>query len=112
IYVSMDIDYTLDMTDWYSGEEKFLIQFDSQIGYDENDTCVTIDIDKLEISNDTIGTLKMTGKIDMEPLKEKIQPLDGETIQLFRITEEEYEDLENQLNETIMKWMNILSLMY
>ncbi|MDE6750124.1 MAG: hypothetical protein K2K21_13830 [Lachnospiraceae bacterium] len=112
IYVNIDIDYTLDMTDWYSGEEKFLIQFDSQIGYDENDACVTVDIDKLEISNDTIGTLKMTGKIDMEPLKEKIQPLEGETIQLFRITEEEYEDLENQLNETIMKWMNILSLMY
>lgn len=112
IYVSMDIDYALGMTGLYSGEEKFLIQFGAQIGYDENDTCVTIDIDKLELYNDDIGTLKMTGKIDIEPLKKKIQPLDGETIQLFRITEEEYEDLENQLNDTIMKWVNILSLMY
>lgn len=112
IYVSIDIDYTLDMTGWDYGEEKFLIQFGAQIGYDESDTCVTADINKLELSNDTIGVLKMTGKIDVEPLKEKIKPLEGETIQLFRITEEEYEDLEDQLNDTVMKWLALLSIMY
>lgn len=109
IYVSIGIDYTLDLTDWDYGEEKFLIEFDAQIEYDEDDTCVTTDINKLELSNDTIGTIKMTGKIDMQPLKEKIRPLEGETIQLFRITEEEYEDLEDQLYDTIMKWWTLSS---
>ncbi len=109
IYVSMKIDYSLDLTGWDSGEEKFLIQCDAQVGYDESDACVTADINKLEISNDSIGSIRLTGKIDMEPLKEKIKPLEGETIQLFRITEEEYEDLENQLYDTIMKWWTLSS---
>ncbi len=107
IYVSMEMEYTFDMTEWDSGEEKFLIQLDTQIGYDENNTCVTTNINKLELYNDLIGTLKMTGKVDMEPLKEKIKPLEGETIQLFRITEEEYEDLESQLTDAIMKWWTL-----
>lgn len=109
IYVSIGIDYTLDMTGWYFEEEKFLIQFDAQIGYDEDDARVTTDIGKLEFSNDSIGTFKITGKIGTEPLKEKILPLDGETIQLFRITEEEYDDLESQFYDTMMKWLTLLS---
>ena len=80
-----------------------------EVGYDENDTRVTVDIDKLEISNDSIGTYKITGKIDTEPLKEKITPLEGETIQLFRITEEEYEDLGDQLYDYIDKWVTLSS---
>ena len=107
IYVNMDVDYSLDMG-WYS-DEKFLFQFDMEVGYDENDTRVTVDIDKLEISNDSIGTYKITGKIDTEPLKEKITPLEGETIQLFRITEEEYEDLGDQLYDYIDKWVTLSS---
>lgn len=111
IYVSIETEYAVAMSRWYSGEVKILNQFEAQIGYDENDTRVTIDVSKLEFSNDSIGTFKLTGKIDMEPLKEKIKPLDGETIQIFRITEEEYKDLENQVYKTMMKWWAIISLM-
>lgn len=88
------------------------IQSDIHMLYNENDTCVTTHINQLTASFGNAGNYKVTGEISLEPLQEKIESLEGETLQVFEITEEEYEDLEDQLRKTIKKWLRALSYLY
>lgn len=91
-------------------DEKVSMQVDIEVLFDENDTCVTTDLKKLTVSVDDIGDMKLTGKVTVEPLQEKIEPPEGETIWIFEMTEEEYEDLEQQLERKLLRWMLMNSL--
>lgn len=99
------------ISDSSSLEEEMNLTFDTEIKYDKDDTRVTMEINELTISDDIIGDIRMTGTVDIEPLKEEILPLDGETIQIFEITEDEFDDLEEQLQNVLLKWFGIFSLM-
>lgn len=88
------------------------IQSDFHILYSENDNRVTTNINQLTASFGNAGDYKVTGEINLEPLQEEIEPLEGETLQVFEVTEEEYEDLEDQLRQTIKKWLRALSYLY
>ncbi|MDD6812538.1 MAG: hypothetical protein PUD93_11910 [Lachnospiraceae bacterium] len=85
---------------------------DMNIALDENDISVVADLNKLTISVDRLGTYKITGSVKAEPLKEEIRPLEGETISLFEITEEEYEDLTTQISHNLYKWIAALESVY
>lgn len=125
IVVSMDM--SMIQTEQSEGEDslfsslgKFLkledtlyeIQSDFNILYSENDTRVTTHINQLTASFGDMGEYKVTGEIALTPLQEEIEPLEGETLQIFEITEEEYEDLEDQLRQIIKKWLRALSYLY
>ncbi|MCH5254724.1 MAG: hypothetical protein J1F41_07345 [Lachnospiraceae bacterium] len=125
IVVSMDM--SMMQTEQSEGEDslfsslrKFLkledtryeIQSNFHILYSENDTRVTTNINQLTASFGNAGDYKVTGEINLEPLQEEIEPLEGETLQVFEVTEEEYEDLEDQLRQTIKKWLRALSYLY
>lgn len=100
----------------YGVSEEYLpdvdVVADMNIIFDENDINVTMDLNELTMAVDTLGTYKMTGRIIAEPLQETIKPLEGETIQLFKMTEEEYEDLQNQLIDNLDKWSAALDSIY
>lgn len=85
---------------------------DMNIALDGNDISVVADLNKLTISVDRLGTYKITGSVKAEPLKEEIRPLEGETISLFEITEEEYEDLTTQISHNLYKWIAALESVY
>lgn len=85
-------------------EESIVIQIDAEAVYDENDTSVTVNLDELTASVDRIGTFGLTGGLTLEPLQEEVEPLMGETIRIFEITEEEYDELERQLRQKLLRW--------
>lgn len=85
---------------------------DMNIIFNENDVSVFTDLDKLTMSVDSLGTYKLTGSVKVEPLEETIKPLEGETIQLFQITQEELEDLQNQLLKNLDKWSAAIDSIY
>lgn len=95
----------------FTGEEKMGLQLKTEIGYDKDDTRITMDVDELTIYIDDGAAFRVTGEIGIEPLREEILPLDGETIQLFKITEDEYEDLKSQLQKKLLKWITLFSIM-
>lgn len=95
----------------FHGEEKQRLCLEAEIKYDKADARTTMDIDKLTISVDDDSAIRVTGEISIEPLKEEVLPLDGETIRLFEITEDEYEDLRSQLQKKLLKWLAMLSFM-
>lgn len=85
-------------------EKKIELQMDAGVVYDENDTGVVTNLDKLTVSVDSIGALKVSGQATVEPLREEIGPLEGEIIRIFEITEEQYEALEQQLVQKLWRW--------
>lgn len=85
-------------------EDKIEITLAAEMVYDESDTCVVANLDKLTASVDRIGTFQVKGNMTFAPLQEEIEPLSGETIRLFEMTEEEYKDLERQLLQKLWKW--------
>lgn len=85
-------------------EESVVIQIDAEITYDENDTSVIANLNELTASVDRIGTFQLTGEATLEPLREEVQPLSGETIRIFEITGEEYDDLERQLRQKLLRY--------
>lgn len=122
IAVSMDMELVLSVLDYeeknsdifdehFSGEEKLHFHVETETKYDENDICVTTEINEFTISADSIGSFSITGEINAEPLNEEIKPLKGETISLFHITEEEYDDLQGQIQRSLLKWMAMLYMM-
>lgn len=78
-------------------EDKIVLDLREEILYDENDTCVTSKLLGLTASVDRIGSFKLTGKMELEPLREEVEAPDGENIRLFEMTEEEYRDLREQI---------------
>lgn len=91
-------------------EDKIEMQLRAELLYDENDTSVTADLHKLTVSVDRFGTYKLTGEAVLMPLQEAIEPPAGETIRLFEITEEEYQDLEQQIMQKVWRWMKAYSI--
>lgn len=93
-------------------QDKIEIVTDMNIVLNENDISVVADLNTLTISVDRLGTYKVTGSVKAEPLQEAIRPLEGETISLFEITEEEYEDLTTQISHNLYKWIAALESVY
>ncbi|MCM1049019.1 MAG: hypothetical protein NC433_11420 [Clostridiales bacterium] len=83
-------------------EEQVNIGITLKYDYNENDGSVTYDLDNILISMEELGDIKLTGEINVEPLDEKITQPKGKTIKIFEITEEEYEDLEEQLIDSLL----------
>lgn len=84
------------------------IQAGAEIIYNENDSSVTADLNKLTVKVDRIGSFKVTGTIVTEPLHESITVPDGETIRFFEITEAQYLDLELQIMRRIGRWLKAI----
>lgn len=91
-------------------EDKIEMQLRAELLYDENDTSVTADLHKLTVSVDRFGTYKLTGEAVLMPLQEAIEPPAGEAVRLFEMTEEEYQDLEQQIMRKIWRWMKAYSI--
>lgn len=91
-------------------EDKIVIDLGVEALYDENDTCVMTNLHKLTVSVDRIGSFKLTGKMEMEPLREELAVPEGENIRLFEITEEEYQNMRGQVMKKIWRWLKALSL--
>lgn len=112
----IDDEETKKTLDEYGIDEEFLpdvnIVTDMNITFDGNDVCVGMNLDELTMSVEGLGTYKVTGNVEVEPLEETIKPLEGETIDLFKMTEEEYEDLESQLLDNLNKWSSALDSIY
>lgn len=81
---------------------------DMKIHFEGDDIGVTVDFDKLTMAVEGFGTYKMTGSVQMEPLEEAIRPFEGETLELFQMQEEDYQDLNNQFLHNLDKWRNAL----
>ncbi|MBQ6806262.1 MAG: hypothetical protein IJO97_02375 [Lachnospiraceae bacterium] len=92
--------------------DKIDIVTDMNMMFDENDMNVAIDLDELTMSVGWLGSYKMTGSVVVEPLQENIQPLEGETIQLFEMTDAEYADLTNQFWENLYKLAEAFESIY
>ncbi|MCM1156542.1 MAG: hypothetical protein NC314_08880 [Roseburia sp.] len=92
----------IDKTD---KEDIIAIQAGAELIYDENDSSVTTDINRLTVTVDRIGGFKVSGKVITEPLREPIEALAGETIRIFEITEAQYQDLEKQFLQRIWRWL-------
>lgn len=91
-------------------EDKIEMQLRAEFLYDENDTSVTADLHRLTVSVDPFGTYKLTGEAVLMPLQEAIEPPAGEAIRLFEMTDEEYQDLEQQIMRKIWRWMKAYSI--
>ena len=91
-------------------EDKIEMQLRAEFLYDENDTSVTAELHRLTVSVDPFGTYKLTGEAVLMPLQEAIEPPAGEAIRLFEMTEEEYQDLEQQIMRKIWRWMKAYSI--
>lgn len=91
-------------------EDKIEMQLRAEFLYDENDTSVTADLHRLTVSVDRFGTYKLTGEAVLMPLQEAIEPPAGEAIRLFEMTDEEYQDLEQQIMRKIWRWMKAYSI--
>lgn len=84
------------------------IQAGAEVIYNENDSSVTTDLNKLTVKVDRIGSFKVTGTIVTEPLHEPIKVPEGETIRIFEITQEQYLDLELQIMRRIGRWLKAI----
>ncbi len=91
-------------------EDKIVLDLRGEMLYNENDICVTSNLHKLTVSVDRIGSFKLTGKLELEPLREEVEAPAGETIQLFEMTEEEYRDLREQIMKKVWRWLKALSV--
>ena len=83
-------------------EQTVEIEMNAESVFDENDTNVIINLDKLTVSVTELGAVKMRGSITLEPLGEEIEPLAGESIRIFEITEEEYDALVWQMTKKLL----------
>ena len=83
-------------------EQTVEIEMNAECVFDENDTSVIINLDKLTVSVTDFGALKMKGSITLEPLGEEIEPLEGESVRIFEITEEEYDALVWQMTKKLL----------
>lgn len=84
------------------------IQAGAEVIYNENDSSVTTDLNKLTVKVDRIGSFKVTGTIVTEPLHEPIKVPEGEPIRIFEISEEQYQDLELQIMRRIGRWLKAI----
>ena len=83
-------------------EQTVEIEMNAECVFDEYDTSVTINLDKLTASVTDLGALKVKGSVTLEPLGEEIEPLGGESIRIFEITEEEYDALVWQMTKKLL----------
>ncbi|MDE5933909.1 MAG: hypothetical protein K2H40_15700 [Lachnospiraceae bacterium] len=91
-------------------EDIFEMQLRAELLYNENDTSVTANLHRLTASVDRIGTYKLTGEAVLAPLREEIEAPAGENIRLFEMTEEEYQDLQQQIMQKVWRWMKAYSI--
>lgn len=91
----------------YGEDETLEVHIGMEIVYDEDDTSVVCSLDDLAVIMDDMR-IQVKGKITAEPLREEIQPLEGDTIRIFEITEAEYDDLEEELQRKILYWLMAL----
>ncbi len=90
-------------------EDTIAVDLRAETFYHENDTRVTAELHGLTVSVDRIGSFKLTGKAELEPLSEELKGPAGERIRLFEITEDEYRELRDQIMKKIWRWMKALS---
>ncbi len=95
-----------------SMEQTVEIEMNAECVFDENDTSVTINLDKLTASVTELGTFHMKGSITVEPLGEEIEPLAGESIRIFEITEEEYDALAWQMMKKLLWKTSIVGKLF
>lgn len=93
-------------------EQTVEVEMSAECVFDENDTSVTINLDKLTASVTDLGALKMNGSIILAPLLEEIEPLAGESIRIFEITEEEYDALVWQMTKKLLWKMSIVGKLF
>ena len=93
-------------------EQTVEVEMSAECVLDENDTSVTINLDKLTASVTDLGALKMNGSIILAPLLEEIEPLAGESIRIFEITEEEYDALVWQMTKKLLWKMSIVGKLF
>lgn len=120
IVVNMQLEIPLDMlpfnedllssfgNEFINEEDVIELQAKAEIVYHENDSSVTTELNKLTVKVDRIGSFTVSGKIITEPLHETIEALEGDTIRIFEITEEQYQDLEAQFLQRIWRWLKAL----
>lgn len=85
-------------------KNKIEITLETEMVYHENDISVVANLDKLTACVDRIGTFQVKGNMTFAPLREEVEPISGETIRIFEITEDEYQNLEQQLLQKLWKW--------
>ena len=88
------------------------IEMNAECVFDESDTSVTINLDKLTVSVTDLGVIKVNGSIASEPFGEEIEPLEGESIRIFEITEEEYDALVWQMAKKLLWKANIAEKLF
>lgn len=93
-------------------EPEIEIEMSAECVFQENDTSVFINLDKLTVSVEDLGTLKTSGSVTLELLGEEIEPLAGESIRIFEITEEEYNALGMQTIEKMLWKMSIIGKLF
>lgn len=122
IIVNMQIKGKADMSqldesllselDGISMEPIVELEMNAECVFDENDTSVTINLDKLTVSVTDLGVIKVNGSIVSEPFGEEIEPLTGESIRIFEITEEEYNALVWQRTKKLLWKVNMAGKLF
>ena len=122
IIVNMQIEGKADMSlldesllselDSIGMEQTVEIEMNAECVFDESDTSVTINLDKLTASVTDLGAIKVNGSITLEPLGEEIEPLEGESIRIFEITEDEYDALERQMVKKLLWKVNLAEKLF
>lgn len=95
-----------------SMEQSVEIEMNAESVFDKNDTSVNINLDKLTVSVTDFGALNVNGSITLEPLGEEIEPLAGESIRIFEITEDEYSALEGEIMRKLLWKMSIAGKLF
>lgn len=90
--------------------DKIAVEWNTEILYDETDTSVTARLHKLTVSVDRIGTFQLNGDAVIKPLREEIEPPEGESIRLFEINEEAYQNLRDSIMKKIWRYLKALSI--
>ncbi|MCM1143867.1 MAG: hypothetical protein NC318_07810 [Blautia sp.] len=85
-------------------EHRVALRAETELVFTENNMCIVMEPNQITAVLDDEDLFKVTGRVVWEPLREGIEPLEGETIRLFEITEAQYEDLERQLSRKLRKW--------
>lgn len=85
-------------------EHRVALRVETELVFTENNMRIVMEPNQITAALDDEDLFKVTGRIVWEPLREEIEPLEGGTIRLFEITEEQYEDLEQQLSRKLRKW--------
>lgn len=122
IIVNMQIEGKTDMSmldesllselDGISMEQTIEIDMSAECIFDESDTSVTINLDKLTVSVTDLGVIKVNGSIVSEPFGEEIEPLAGESIRIFEITEDEYNALVWQMTKKLLWKVNMAEKLF